>query len=201
MGTTICPMPSGSQFDDEGGLVFPERGLPSRRLREAAKKKMKAPKNFMHEAMGFNNMKGGKKARVTVKKFPLGKQAKEVGIKKKKKGPFGEIYSPIQASNKGTRAKESRSLETNLHRFRESAGILPDGSGFFTAMVGKKKESRRRRTTEKAPPGWEGSVKKMKKHSDIDNPFALAWSKHNQGDTPHVKPPKKKETRMGGLIK
>ena len=31
---------------------------------------------------------------------------------------------------------------------------------------------------EKAPKGWEGTVKSMKKDSDIDNPWALAhWMK------------------------
>lgn len=38
-----------------------------------------------------------------------------------------------------------------------------------------------------APPGWEGTVKKMKKHKDIDNPWALAWSMKNKGDKSHVK--------------
>jgi len=36
-----------------------------------------------------------------------------------------------------------------------------------------------------APPGWENTVKKMKKHKDeIDNPWALAWHMKNKGDTP-----------------
>ena len=37
-----------------------------------------------------------------------------------------------------------------------------------------------------APPGWEGTVKEMKKDKDIDNPFALAWSMKNKGYTPHA---------------
>ena len=36
----------------------------------------------------------------------------------------------------------------------------------------------------KAAPGWEGSVKKMKKHNDISNPFALSWWMHEKGYTP-----------------
>lgn len=41
------------------------------------------------------------------------------------------------------------------------------------------------RTKESAPKGWEGTVKKMKKHKDIDNPFALAnWMK-NEGMQSH----------------
>lgn len=36
----------------------------------------------------------------------------------------------------------------------------------------------------KAAPGWESSVKKMKKHADITNPFALSWWMHEKGYTP-----------------
>jgi len=39
---------------------------------------------------------------------------------------------------------------------------------------------------EVAPPGWEGTVKAMKKKKGIDNPWALAWYMHNKGDKPHV---------------
>lgn len=38
---------------------------------------------------------------------------------------------------------------------------------------------------EVAPPGWEGTVKAMKKHPEIDNPWALSWYMDNQGYTPH----------------
>lgn len=38
--------------------------------------------------------------------------------------------------------------------------------------------------SEVAPPGWEKTVKKMKKHKDIENPFALAWSMKNKGAHP-----------------
>jgi len=37
---------------------------------------------------------------------------------------------------------------------------------------------------EKAPPGWEKTVKKMKKNKEIDNPYALAWYMANKGDKP-----------------
>jgi len=46
---------------------------------------------------------------------------------------------------------------------------------------------------EKAPPGWSGTVKAMKKHKDIDNPFALAWYMKKKGDKPHYKPEEKDE--------
>lgn len=38
---------------------------------------------------------------------------------------------------------------------------------------------------EVAPVGWEGTVKKMKKHKEIDNPYALSNSMKNKGDNPH----------------
>jgi len=40
---------------------------------------------------------------------------------------------------------------------------------------------------EEAPPGWEGTVKKMKKDKDIDNPWALAWWMKNKGYKSHQK--------------
>lgn len=43
---------------------------------------------------------------------------------------------------------------------------------------------------EVAPPGWSGTVKAMKKHKEIDNPFALAWWMHRKGKKPHKKPHK-----------
>ena len=32
-----------------------------------------------------------------------------------------------------------------------------------------------------APPGWEDTVQELKRHGDIDNPWALAWWMHNEG--------------------
>ncbi len=38
---------------------------------------------------------------------------------------------------------------------------------------------------EVSPPGWEGTVKAMKKHKEITNPWALAWSMKNKGYKSH----------------
>ena len=60
----------------------------------------------------------------------------------------------------------------------------------------------------KSPPGWGGTVEKMKEHPEISNPFSLAWwmSKKEKGDEwgaggklkkkpkPHVKEKKKKSS-------
>lgn len=40
---------------------------------------------------------------------------------------------------------------------------------------------------EVAPPGWEGTVKAMKKHKNIKNPSALANYMKNKGDHSHIK--------------
>jgi hypothetical protein len=40
---------------------------------------------------------------------------------------------------------------------------------------------------EKSPPGFSGTVKAMKKHKDITNPFALAWWQKNRGYKSHKK--------------
>ncbi len=48
-----------------------------------------------------------------------------------------------------------------------------------------------------SPPGFKGTVKAMKKHKDIDNPYALAWYMKNKGNIPQYKnkdgTPEKKE--------
>lgn len=40
---------------------------------------------------------------------------------------------------------------------------------------------------EVAPKGWEGTVKAMKKHKGITNPYALSWYMKGKGATSHVK--------------
>ena len=40
---------------------------------------------------------------------------------------------------------------------------------------------------EAAPEGWEATVKKMKKHKEIDNPWALAHWMKKKGYQPHKK--------------
>ena len=47
-----------------------------------------------------------------------------------------------------------------------------------------------KKITEKSPPGWSGTTKAMKKHKNIDNPFALAWWMKNRGEHPHHTPEK-----------
>jgi hypothetical protein len=38
-----------------------------------------------------------------------------------------------------------------------------------------------------SPSGWSGTTEHMKKHKEIDNPWALSWYMKNKGDSPHYK--------------
>ncbi len=49
---------------------------------------------------------------------------------------------------------------------------------------------------EVSPPGWEGTVKAMKKSKGIDNPWALAWYMKGKGYQPH----KEMEDEHGGML-
>lgn len=57
---------------------------------------------------------------------------------------------------------------------------------------------------EVSPPGFKGTVKAMKKHDEIDNPYALAWHMKNKGDEAHYKnkdgKPEKKEKFKEGTV-
>ena len=53
---------------------------------------------------------------------------------------------------------------------------------------------------EKAPKGWEGTVKAMKKHKEIDNPWALSHYMKNKGYTSHKKENFDPETTFESFI-
>jgi hypothetical protein len=57
----------------------------------------------------------------------------------------------------------------------------------MAGISGAIKRVTKQNMTEVAPPGFEGTVRAMKKHKDIDNPFALAWSMKNKGYKSHKK--------------
>jgi hypothetical protein len=65
------------------------------------------------------------------------------------------------------------------------------------ATAGKRKKSESEELGEVSPEGWEGTVKAMKKHPEIDNPWALShWMKgkgyhsHKSEDVEEAKKPK-----------
>lgn len=59
----------------------------------------------------------------------------------------------------------------------------------FKNMVDSVVEANKHKTaiSEASPPGFEGTVKAMKKDKDIDNPYALAWWMKNKGYKSHKK--------------
>jgi hypothetical protein len=51
--------------------------------------------------------------------------------------------------------------------------------------------------SEESPPGFEGTIKAMKKHKEIDNPWALSWYMKNKGYHSHrTKSGKKNECQQ-----
>ena len=65
----------------------------------------------------------------------------------------------------------------------ENLSLAPKGKGRKAAKALYKKEE----VKEVAPPGWEGTVKAMKKHKEIDNPYALSWHMKKKGYKSHKK--------------
>jgi hypothetical protein len=69
----------------------------------------------------------------------------------------------------------------------QAVGYLPSGGAKLTPAEEQEE------VEEKAPPGWEGTVKAMKKHRKITNPWALAWYMKHKGAHPHYKKSGKKK--------
>jgi hypothetical protein len=122
---------------------------------------------------------------------------------------FGTAYDktrdPFQDSK---RAFKSRELEHELaheapsgpaHHDQTPHDVHIDGKKWKTfgsaghahnvanklSISGKRATVHKTPIAEKAPPGWEGTVKAMKKHSEIDNPYALAWWMKRKGAKSH----------------
>jgi hypothetical protein len=180
MGTTVIPRPSGGPFDDDGPS-FPVSagqgmGFGIYRLRESKK----TPKQIIKEAEGVLNPKHSKP-----KKKQIGQKTKNLRTsgRKKKAGPFGESYQPAPGmKGKGVRVSES---SFGANRFAEAVISNPKSLGRLLSRFKASRQFTESQFFEKAPAGWEGTVKHMKKHGDIDNPFALAHYMKNQGYTPH----------------
>jgi hypothetical protein len=74
---------------------------------------------------------------------------------------------------------------------------------FFTTMQAKmEQEGYEAGYSEVSPPGWEGTVLRMKQHPEVSNPWALAYYMRNKGYSPQVGPRggKKKEARESQLV-
>ena len=69
--------------------------------------------------------------------------------------------------------------------------VRPDGYIVKTTPAGKKvfvsDSDVTKVLSEKSPPKWEKTVKAMKKHKDITNPWALSWWMKGKGYKSHKK--------------
>jgi hypothetical protein len=100
---------------------------------------------------------------------------------------------------------DDQEIHGQVDQTKISRGALPrfSGQGVHKDKRDKRRKDRERRElkndgymrNEVAPAGWEGTVKAMKKHKDIDNPWALAWSMKNKGYESHIEEPKKKKKK------
>jgi hypothetical protein len=69
---------------------------------------------------------------------------------------------------------------------KEARYLISYDEDFISDTLGELR-SIEQSVSEVSPPGWEKTVKAMKKHDEIDNPFALAWSMKNKGYKSHKK--------------
>ena len=86
-------------------------------------------------------------------------------------------------------SKSAAKRIANTPRFR--LDFQPDGSAKKTPIKGTKSGRVVReedKLDEASPEGFEGTVKAMKKHKDIDNPYALAHYMKNKGYKSHKNP-------------
>ena len=95
-------------------------------------------------------------------------------------GPTPEGGKKKKPKKKGRKKKGE---EGELKRFPVNAMVDAMWAG-PTPEGGKKKGE----VNEVSPPGFEGTVKAMKGHPEIDNPFALAWYMKNKGNKSHKNP-------------
>ena len=89
--------------------------------------------------------------------------------------------------HKAERAKSSsmKTASTSLaNKFKDMARKRQAGVGKAVDRLTKEEVEG---IDEVAPPGFEGTVKAMKKHKEIDNPYALAWYMKNKGAKSHRK--------------
>ena len=83
--------------------------------------------------------------------------------------------------------KEESEIEEAADRIaRADYKVSPSGRKSHKEIVFKDgDDEKKEKLAEVAPPGFEGTVKVMKKKKEIDNPYALAWSMYKKGYKSH----------------
>ena len=198
----------GKEFDNDK-YMYAKKALNARtpKTKEQAKTNMETSGRL---ASRFTRKSYNRLANIPLAAARLAKEEVEQveeGYKGRK--AFGSAYDkthdPFQDSK---RTFKSRELEHELaheapsgpsHHDQTPHDVHIDGKKWKTfgsaghahnvanklSISGKKASVHKTPIAEKAPPGWEGTVKAMKKHSEIDNPFALAWWMKRQGAKSH----------------
>jgi len=109
----------------------------------------------------------------------------------------GELYNMISEDEElegWVQAKITKAAEyiTAVHNNMEYEKTKPNTIGNGEMSPADSSGTMMENTiTEKAPEGWEATVKKMKKHKEIDNPWALAHWMKSRGYQPHAGKDKK----------
>lgn len=80
-------------------------------------------------------------------------------------------------------------------------GKKPEKTPARKSIEPKSPDSGAELQSEVSPPGWSGTVKAMKKHKNISNPFALAWSMKNKGAKSHIKAEEYVDESVLGALK
>ena len=98
-----------------------------------------------------------------------------------------DIFAIVDKRGKVVAANLTKqNSDKEISRHRDGTIILdPDAKVGDIQKYFARKESVE--LDEVSPPGFEGTVKAMKKHKEIDNPYALAWYMKNKGFRSHKK--------------
>ena len=114
------------------------------------------------------------------------KSLRGVGVKEEKLEPkdremgtqsLTDTYAEDTPGQKKIKSFKEACWDTHVQK-----GMKKKGNKMVPNCVPKNEE-----LDEVSPPGFEGTVKAMKKHKDIDNPYALAWYMKNKGYKSHKK--------------
>jgi len=105
-----------------------------------------------------------------------------------------EVHFQGDNGGNSTKVKHDSLKESEDRMARSDYRVSPSGRKSHKEIVfnhgeedKEEKEKEKAGLQEKAPPGFEGTVKAMKKKKEIDNPYALAWSMYKKGYKSHKK--------------
>lgn len=128
---------------------------------------------------GVNNY-GGKKA--VVKVFPNMQEQSQMILPDKNQKPVKDVVDPNERKQISTLQQfQRREQQLNQQKIAaQKAGKVPVGSVQMNSHEPEGEDIQ-----EVSPAGFKGTVKAMKKHPEIDNPYALAWHMKKKGYKSH----------------